>query len=272
MSTFGRKPRAEPILLNIYDLSPGNEWLAPLGLGFFHSGLVVHGREYTFASGSGIFSHTPKAPPEGSTPGTAPPFRFSIELGAVEATSSEVQRTVEALRGAWPGESYHVLSKNCNDFASELSIRLCGRPIPGWVNRTAAIGSYFSCILPVHMRPPPGEPGARGARGGSGGGDGASASGGAAVAVVRRAAPAAAASSSRAPPRAPSAAAAAAEARARELRVAAVLKRQAAAAAEAVAVPAGAGDAGAPAPATGAEKGGAAERRDSAAGLLAAPE
>jgi hypothetical protein len=233
MASFGRRPRPEPVKLNVYDLAPGNEWLAPLGLGFYHSGLEVHGREYTFAGGSGVFSHAPRAPPAGAAPGAGgPPFRFSLELGAVEATSAEVQRVVDGLAPAWPGSAYHVLSRNCNSFADELCVRLTGRGIPGYVNRAAAIGAYLSCILPANMRPPPPVAGSGGGGGGSGGG---------AAVVVRRApsvaggaAPAAAAAGGA--PRPPTASAAAAETQARELRLAAALKRQvAAAAAEAAA-------------------------------------
>ncbi|CAN0178973.1 unnamed protein product, partial [Hapterophycus canaliculatus] len=37
------------VTLNVYDLSPVNEFGHPIGLGVFHSGLEVDGREYTFA-------------------------------------------------------------------------------------------------------------------------------------------------------------------------------------------------------------------------------
>lgn len=46
--------------LNVYDLSPVNEFGHPIGLGVFHSGLEVDGREYTFAGGGGIFDHDPR--------------------------------------------------------------------------------------------------------------------------------------------------------------------------------------------------------------------
>lgn len=48
------------VILNVYDLSPINEWGYPVGLGVFHSGLEVDGREYTYAGGAGIFSHDPR--------------------------------------------------------------------------------------------------------------------------------------------------------------------------------------------------------------------
>lgn len=48
------------VTLNVYDLSPVNEFGHPIGLGVFHSGLEVDGREYTFAGGGGIFDHDPR--------------------------------------------------------------------------------------------------------------------------------------------------------------------------------------------------------------------
>ena len=48
------------VKLNVYDLSPVNEFGHPVGLGVFHSGLEVDGREYTFAGGGGIFDHDPR--------------------------------------------------------------------------------------------------------------------------------------------------------------------------------------------------------------------
>lgn len=48
------------VKLNVYDLSPVNEFGHAVGLGVFHSGLEVDGREYTFAGGGGIFDHDPR--------------------------------------------------------------------------------------------------------------------------------------------------------------------------------------------------------------------
>jgi hypothetical protein len=51
-----------PTLLNrsVYDLNEANDYLQPAGLGFYHSGVQVGSSEYTFAGGSGIFSHSPR--------------------------------------------------------------------------------------------------------------------------------------------------------------------------------------------------------------------
>ena len=47
------------ISINIYDLHPYNKYLHWLGLGAYHSGVVIYGREYTYGlhslSSSGVF-------------------------------------------------------------------------------------------------------------------------------------------------------------------------------------------------------------------------
>ena len=121
--------------------------------------------EYCYGGGGGIMQHRPRQPPMGAAPGQqaqATPFRVQVRVGDVEATSAEVQRVVESLRGAWLGSEYHLLSRNCNCFADELATRLCGRRIPGWINRLAALGVYFSCLLPPEQRPPVGAGPSRG--------------------------------------------------------------------------------------------------------------
>jgi len=56
----GRAPRPERVYVNVYDLTGANEALYQIGLGTYHSGIEVHGTEYTFAGGAGVFSHLPQ--------------------------------------------------------------------------------------------------------------------------------------------------------------------------------------------------------------------
>lgn len=112
MSTFGRKSSSQSsrVFLNVYDLNEqSNEYLYPLGLGLYHSGVEISGIEYTFAGESGIYEMTPK---------NAPPakFRESIDLGP-SPTSREISNAIEELRHDFKGTDYHVLNKNCNHFA-----------------------------------------------------------------------------------------------------------------------------------------------------------
>ena len=77
--------------INSYDLSPANDYLYAMGMGLHHSGVEILGREYSFASGGGIFDSSPK-----DAPGAK--FRESIELGAFEGGSAELQ---SAISGKW---------------------------------------------------------------------------------------------------------------------------------------------------------------------------
>ena len=176
MSTFGRRPRPEPVFVNVYDLqrTEVNDMLMTVGLGVFHSGIEVHGAEWTFGSGGGVFSHAPKAVPGGAR------LRCSVLVGEVEATSREVERIVDSMRAEWPGSRYNVVHCNCNAFSLELGKRLTGRAIPGWINRLSSLGALCSCLMPQEAaaESPVGGGGGGGGSGGSGSGAGASTGGG----------------------------------------------------------------------------------------------
>ena len=47
----------------------------------------------------------------------------------------------------WKGKQYHLLNKNCNNFADKFCRALCGRGIPDWINRGATIMSYFPYVV-----------------------------------------------------------------------------------------------------------------------------
>ena len=58
-----------------------------IGMGLHHSGVEILGREYSFASGGGIFDSSPR-----DAPGAQ--FRESIELGAFDGGSSELNSAI----------------------------------------------------------------------------------------------------------------------------------------------------------------------------------
>ncbi|XP_042389266.1 deSI-like protein At4g17486 isoform X1 [Zingiber officinale] len=136
------------LYLNVYDLTPANNYLYWFGIGVFHSGIEVHGMEYSFGahdySTSGVFEVEPK-----SCPGFI--FRRSVWLGTTTMSRGEVRILIEELAGRYHGDAYHLIIKNCNHFTDEVCTRLTGKPIPGWVNRLARVGSHCSCILPENM-------------------------------------------------------------------------------------------------------------------------
>ncbi|XP_012070052.1 deSI-like protein At4g17486 isoform X2 [Jatropha curcas] len=137
------------LYLNVYDLTPVNNYLYWFGLGIFHSGIEVHGMEFGFGaheySSSGVFEVEPK-----SCPGFI--FRRSVLLGSINLSRSEVRSFMEHLSAKYHGDTYHLIAKNCNHFTDEVCLQLTGKPIPGWVNRLARVGSFCNCLLPESIQ------------------------------------------------------------------------------------------------------------------------
>ncbi|KAL3817993.1 hypothetical protein ACJIZ3_003898 [Penstemon smallii] len=146
--SIGEKSRAM-LYLNVYDLTPMNNYLYLFGFGIFHSGIEVHGMEYGFGAHeyptSGVFEVEPR-----SCPGFI--FRRSILLGSTDMSRTEFRSFMEHLSNQYHGDTYHLISKNCNHFTDEVCLQLTGKPIPGWVNRLARLGSFCNCLLPESIQ------------------------------------------------------------------------------------------------------------------------
>ncbi|XP_038996253.1 deSI-like protein At4g17486 isoform X2 [Hibiscus syriacus] len=137
------------VYLNVYDLTPLNNYLYWFGLGVFHSGIEVYGLEYGFGAHeyptSGVFEVEPR-----SCPGFI--FRRSVLLGSTNMSCSEFQLFMEQLSQKYHGDTYHLIAKNCNHFTDEVCLQLTGKRIPGWVNRLARLGSFCNCLLPENIQ------------------------------------------------------------------------------------------------------------------------
>ncbi|XP_058104345.1 deSI-like protein At4g17486 isoform X2 [Magnolia sinica] len=137
------------VYLNVYDLTPINNYLYWFGLGIFHSGIEAHGMEYAFGAHeyptSGVFEVEPK-----SCPGFI--YRRSVWLGSTDMSRSDFRLFMEHLSGKYNGDTYHLIVKNCNHFTDDVCMRLTGKPIPGWVNRLARLGSFCNCLLPESIQ------------------------------------------------------------------------------------------------------------------------
>ncbi|KAG8044104.1 hypothetical protein GUJ93_ZPchr0048g33361 [Zizania palustris] len=138
-----------PVVLNVYDLTPLNNYLHWCGLGIFHSAVEVHGSEYSFGAhdhpSSGVFEMEPK-----NCPGFL--YRCSIFIGRSNLNPLEFRDYIQRMASEYHGDTYHLISKNCNHFTDDLSTRLTGKPIPGWVNRLARLGAFCNCLLPESIR------------------------------------------------------------------------------------------------------------------------
>lgn len=137
------------VFLNVYDLTPINSYSIWFGFGIFHSGIQVYGMEYGYGAHdfpiSGVFEVEPK-----SCPGFV--YRCSIPLGHVTKSPSEFREFIENVASEYHGDTYHLISKNCNHFTDDISQRLTGKSIPGWVNRLARLGAVCSCLLPESLQ------------------------------------------------------------------------------------------------------------------------
>ncbi|KAG6472493.1 deSI-like protein At4g17486 [Zingiber officinale] len=144
-----RRPAASaPVYLNVYDLTPMNGYAYWLGLGVYHSGVQVHGVEYAYGAHehptTGIFEGEPR-----QCPGFA--FRKAILIGRTDLGSREVRALMADMAADYSGDTYNLISKNCNHFCDDACLRLTGNHIPKWVNRLAKIGFLCKCVLPVRV-------------------------------------------------------------------------------------------------------------------------
>lgn len=99
---------------------------------------TVHGSEYSFGAHdhptSGVFEVEPKC-----CPGFM--YRCSIFIGRTSLNPLEFRDFIQRMASEYHGDTYHLISKNCNHFTDDLSTRLTGKLIPGWVNRLAKLGN-----------------------------------------------------------------------------------------------------------------------------------
>jgi hypothetical protein len=122
------------VKLNVYDLIPdSNKFLSFVGVGAYHSGVEVEGREWTF-SDSGVFFTKPLDANCGA-------FKTTINVGEHRGAAKDFDRIITDLKKEFPEGSYDLVKRNCNHFADALCNRLVQKGIPSWINRAASFGS-----------------------------------------------------------------------------------------------------------------------------------
>ncbi|WVZ20896.1 hypothetical protein V8G54_008218, partial [Vigna mungo] len=72
---------------------------------------------------SGVFEVEPK-----KCPGFV--YRCSVNLGQINMHPSEFRTFIESIANEYHGDTYHLISKNCNHFTDDVSNRLNGKRIP----------------------------------------------------------------------------------------------------------------------------------------------
>eukprot|EP00759_Apiculatamorpha_spiralis_P028730 PhF_6_TR31218/c1_g1_i1/m.45768 len=135
------------VIVNIYDVSISNAIVGWMGLGVYHTGIEVYGKEYGFGrdtSGTGVFAINPKSYEMHQ-------YRESVSLGRTTFTESEVECLMDALAHEWQCNLYHLTKRNCNDFSEQVAKILLGEEVcagvwPTWVNQTA---KNATAVLPT---------------------------------------------------------------------------------------------------------------------------
>ena len=95
----------EPVMLNVYDMFWTNDYTGNMGLGVYHSGLEVYGREYAYGGHpfpfSGIFDIAPRAAGE-----LGEQFRFkqALHLGNTDFRACDVEKIMEELGKEFRGD------------------------------------------------------------------------------------------------------------------------------------------------------------------------
>eukprot|EP00382_Lankesteria_abbotti_P004263 CAMPEP_0113848134 /NCGR_PEP_ID=MMETSP0372-20130328/2288_1 /TAXON_ID=340204 /ORGANISM="Lankesteria abbotti" /LENGTH=204 /DNA_ID=CAMNT_0000817543 /DNA_START=106 /DNA_END=720 /DNA_ORIENTATION=- /assembly_acc=CAM_ASM_000359 len=124
------------VSLNVYDLdnlaSSINKYARNWSTGAFHAGVEVYGEEFAFGathdpSWPGIVRCVPKEHPMHV-------YRETVNMGMTSLTCDQVAFLVDnVLQAEWPGTSYHLLRKNCINFADQFCCLLGVGSVPLWI-------------------------------------------------------------------------------------------------------------------------------------------
>ncbi|RVW53827.1 DeSI-like protein [Vitis vinifera] len=150
-----------------HDLAFNNKNRQMLGFNFFFSVRLVHGVEYalglTSTPTTGIFEVEPKQCPWFT-------FRKSILIGRTDLGPKDVRSFMEKLAEEYSGNTYNLITRNCNHFCNDVCNRLTGnRFLDGLTGSLGSVGYHSSsyaginpcnsisfgflcnCVLPVSL-------------------------------------------------------------------------------------------------------------------------
>ncbi|KAG5441676.1 Desumoylating isopeptidase 2 [Clonorchis sinensis] len=140
-------PTGASVAVNVYDMLWLNVYINNLGIGVYHTGVVVYGIEYCYGghplSYSGIFA---MAPQDVETLGPNYSYKSTIEVGHTDFTEADIALILEDMGPQYRGDQYHLLRRNCNHFSDAFIQILCGASLPKWINRLASVGAKLPFI------------------------------------------------------------------------------------------------------------------------------
>jgi len=137
-------PLRRKVVLQVYAIGKGmnpfqrlNSLLHPLGKGFWHVGVEVYGREWTFSQtwtmeGDGVDWNLPGLCPEHD-------HYMAVDMGNTQYNEEQVLHLIEYMKEEWTMDKYNTALCNCIHFSDELCRRLGVGAIPDWVMGLAAV-------------------------------------------------------------------------------------------------------------------------------------
>ncbi|KAI8069292.1 PPPDE putative peptidase domain-containing protein [Gongronella butleri] len=146
------------VFVNVYDMLQPSFLTAvgyyALGIGIYHSGVEICGKEYCFGGHefkdiTGVFAVEAKVGPPGLL------FKQSISIGHTRLSDEQIQQVIHDISKEYVGPTYNLLTRNCNHFTDEFCHRLTGKHAPSWINRAAKLGTMFPCVIPTEWVEPP---------------------------------------------------------------------------------------------------------------------
>lgn len=127
-----------------------------LGFPLVHTAVYIPALSADFSFGghehpnvTGVYSAPPCTPPPGAR------LRRVLRLGVAKCSPAEAAKIIAELGREYPGDGYHLLTRNCNHFTDAVLRRLLRRGLPRWCNRAAALGRAFPCLIPEEWTPGP---------------------------------------------------------------------------------------------------------------------
>ncbi|GAN10676.1 upf0326 protein hag1 [Mucor ambiguus] len=151
-------PTKQRVYVNVYDMIQPNYITQfgyyALGVGVFHSGVEIGGKEYCFGGHeipnvTGVFVIEPRIGIPELT------LKQTFDMGTTNLTEKEIEDLLLQLSDEFTGPSYNLLSRNCNHFTEEFVFKLTEKTMPAWINRAAKLGNMFPCVVPWEWIQPP---------------------------------------------------------------------------------------------------------------------
>ncbi|XP_065920143.1 desumoylating isopeptidase 1 homolog isoform X2 [Dysidea avara] len=124
-----------------------NQQLARFGVGIHHTGIEVYGIEYAYGGhafdDTGVYEMSPRN--EEEVCGEVI-FNVSLFVGKTDLSESQARTRIYQIAEQFSGNTYHLLTRNCNHFTQEVCQELTGEILPSWVNRLAKVSSYIPFV------------------------------------------------------------------------------------------------------------------------------